>query len=232
MNDQLFHRKKASKCGLERKEGRKPVKRRFLIGCEGSKTEYTYFKRLIHKLGLTSVDIEIVNDCGSAPISIYKYIVDRVKNEAGSEAHFDEAFCVFDHDTHESFDDVCNNIKNRKNNRKNKDANNCKIQAITSTPCFEIWLMLHFNYSTQPILAKRGKSCGEIAKIHMKKIGGFEKYDGALTSKQLDLLMDKIDQAIKNAEKLNRYNSSNNSSNPSTEVYILVDKMKKLSDNN
>ena len=232
MNDQFFHKKKASKSRLERKEGHKPVKRRFLIGCEGSKTECLYFERLIHELGLTSVDIEIVNDCGSAPISIYNAVVERVKEEAGSEAHFDEAFCVFDHDTHESFDEVCNNIKNKKNNSKRKDANNCEIQAITSTPCFEIWLMLHFNYSTQPILAKRGKSCGEIAKIHMKKIGGFEKYDGALTSKQLDLLMDKIDQAIKNAEKLNRYNSSNNSSNPSTEVYILVDKMKKLSDNN
>lgn len=232
MNDQFFHRKKASKCGLERKEGRKPVKRRFLIGCEGSKTEYTYFKRLIHKLGLTSVDIEIVNDCGSAPISIYKYIVDRVKNEAGSEAHFDEAFCVFDHDTHESFDEVCNNIKNRKNTSKDNDDYECEIQAITSTPCFEIWLMLHFNYSTKPIEARGRKSCGKVAKTRMRDINGFEKYDGALTSKQLDLLMDKIDQAIKNAEKLNRYNSSNNSSNPSTEVYILVDKMKKLSNNN
>ncbi|CAM1654512.1 RloB family protein [Bartonella apis] len=232
MNDQFFHRKKASKSGLERKEGRKPIKRRFLIGCEGSKTERLYFERLIHELGLTSVDIEIVNDCGSAPISIYNAVVERVKEEAGSEAHFDEAFCVFDHDTHESFDEVCNNIKNKTNNSKRKDANNCEIQAITSTPCFEIWLMLHFNYSTQPILAKRGKSCGEIAKIHMKKIGGFEKYDGTLTGKQLDLLMEKIDQAIKNAEKLNRYNSSNNSSNPSTDVYILVDKMKKLSNNN
>ena len=232
MNDQFFHRKKASKSGLERKEGRKPVKRRFLIGCEGSKTERLYFERLIHELGLTSVDIEIVNDCGSAPISIYNSVVDRVKEEAGSEAHFDEAFCVFDHDTHESFDDVCNNIKNRKNNRKNKDANNCKIQAITSTPCFEIWLMLHFNYSTKPIEAKGRKSCGKVAKTRMREISGFEKYEGALTSKQLDLLMDKIDQAIKNAEKLNRYNSSNNSSNPSTDVYILVDKMKKLSNNN
>lgn len=232
MNDQFFHQKKARQRGIKRKNGHKPVKRRFLIGCEGSKTEYSYFKRLIHELGLTSVDIEIVNDCGSAPISIYNAVVERVKEEAGSEAHFDEAFCVFDHDTHESFDKVCNNIKNRKNNSKNKDTNNCEIQAITSTPCFEIWLMLHFNYSTKPIEAKGRKSCGRVAKTRMRDIIGFEKYDGTLTGKQLNLLMDKIDQAIKNAENLNRYNSSNNSSNPSTEVYILVDKMKKLSNNN
>lgn len=221
-NDQFFHKRKASKNGLERHEGNQQPNKRYLIACEGIKTEKAYFERLKFDLNLPNVDIKIISNCGSAPKSIYEAAKNLVKEESGSSAAYDAAFCVFDRDTHESFDQTCDDIKNQ-----NKNNEQCIFYAITSTPCFEVWFMLHFGYNSGPIESQRGKSCGQIAKIRMKKYAGFEKYDGVLNAGQLDLLMKNIDTALKNAKRLEKENSATKSKNPSTKVHILINKIKK-----
>lgn len=226
-NDQFFHKRKASKKWLKRHEGVQEENKRYLIACEGIKTEPIYFKALKSHLNLPNVEIKIISDCGSAPKSIYDAAKKLVKEESGSSAAYNAAFCVFDRDTHESFDKTCDDIKNQnKNNKK------CIFYAITSTPCFEVWFMLHFGYNSGPIESHGCQSCGQVAKIRMKKYAGFKNYDGVLNAGQLDLLMKNMDTALKNAERLEKENSTTKSKNPSTNVHILINEIRKNQINN
>ncbi len=93
-----------------------------------------------------------------------------------------------------------------------------KIMFYPSNPCFEIWFLLHFGFTTKPF------SDGDSAKGAVCKITGMEDYDG--TNADHDLLFINLNQAIKNAKQLERSNCEN----PATKVHLLIEFLKKLND--
>ena len=70
--------------------------------------------------------------------------------EKGQE--FDRIFCVFDRDGHQNYQQALDKIAGSPMGKKGK------LQAITSVPCFEIWILLHFGYSTAPFVKTGNKS--------------------------------------------------------------------------
>ena len=94
-----------------------------------------------------------------------------------------------------------------------------KLVAITSWPCFEFWILLHFNYSTAPFNRAGGKSSCE--RVISKLNAHLPIYQKGLKN-IYDLLAPKTAAAILNAKRLQRENARTDSTNPSTRVHELV----------
>ncbi|MFF9808723.1 RloB family protein [Streptomyces coeruleorubidus] len=123
---------------LKRSRGRRPLKQRFLIYCEGAVTEKEYldgYRLLLRspniqvKFGRThGVPSELVEDAISHQARAPRSAEDKYEP-------YDQVWCVMDVEApkqHPNLEAVLAKAK--------KNQINCAI----SNPCFEIWLILHF----------------------------------------------------------------------------------------
>ncbi len=183
---------------------------RILIVAEGEKTEPYYFDAMKLALSLSSVTVRAAKN--SAPISVVESAVEYYQ----ADGDFDAVYCVIDRDSHATFDQAIDRIQAL---RRSKQAIN--IFAIPSYPCFEFWLLLHFQYSRKPF-ARTGKrsACGVLTN-ELKSLPGFERYDHGSKDSYV-LTQSRIQVAIKNAEKADHDAQETGEPNPSTKVYELV----------
>ncbi|SIR45523.1 RloB family protein [Pseudomonas sp. A214] len=159
--ENLFHRKKASAQVIKRAKAVRAPYSKVLIVCEGKKTEKNYFEEIKNHYELSSTNIEINTECGSAPINVVRHAIELYKNELRARKDaYDKVFCVFDRDTHSTFDQAVDLV----NGQNPKGTFN----AITSTPCFEYWFLLHFLYTQQPFRATQKKSAAEQLEDHLR----------------------------------------------------------------
>src|ERR1700730_2592258 len=110
-----------------------------LIVCEGAKTEPSYLDGLRIAYRLSSSKIRITHGNGNDPISIFKLSESILEHE-----DYDRAFCVFDRDGHVNYNQALRMIAESPNGKTGR------LEAVTSVPCFEIWILLHFCYSSAP----------------------------------------------------------------------------------
>jgi len=154
--DDLFHKRKAKNVGqLARRKPQRNSYAKILIVCEGEKTEPNYFQGAKDHYALNSANVEICGDCGSDPVSIIKYGKQRYREERDAGDAFDKVFCVFDRDSHPNYNQAVDMIRRA----TPKDT----YVAINSVPCFEYWLLLHFNYTTHPYIGQDHNSvCNQV----------------------------------------------------------------------
>jgi hypothetical protein len=123
---------------------------------------------------------------------------------------------VFDRDTHSTFDEAINRIKTLASQKKPQP-----LSAITSNPCFEVWLLLHFGFSDQPFQGAGKKSIADQVVAKLKKEKGFEHY--AKGQKNVfSRLKGRLSDALRNADQLRKMTSTTRSPNPSTDMDVLV----------
>jgi hypothetical protein len=181
-----------------------------LIVCEGEKTEPNYFNGLITTYRLSSANVRIASP-GAAPRTVVEHAKERLKE-------FQGVYCVFDGDT----DQVEAAVREIRMSSEGKAG---QWHAIVSTPCFEVWLGLHFKYSTSSIVGGGGLTAGDAAvKVLKAHIPDYKKGHRSI----FPLLHDRLPQALANAKKLRRFNEATSSRNPATDVHLLVDYLCKL----
>lgn len=219
-SDKLFHkRKEKSANALARRTAIKSPYETVLIICEGEKTEVEYFLGLVREKKLNTANIQIMPAKGSAPKNIVEFAIKLAEDNEG----IDRVFCVFDRDEHSSFDFALNMIKNYKPNVRAKSKP--KYQAIVSFPCFELWLLLHFTYTTKGYFrTQRGSASDNLISELCNHIPKYDKKDKNLFIKTSNYLA----QAIKHAKRLKKYNSETDSNHTETNVYELVEYLLKL----
>src|SRR6185437_5709673 len=133
--------------------------------------------------------------------------------------HYERAFSVFDRNGHHNFDQAVNRVTSSQRGL------NGTWHAITSNPCFELWLLLHFQYSTAPIVKTGSNSaCNMAIRALEQYLPGYSKGSKGV----YDQVGHMTDVALANAEKLLRYNAQSDSLNPATNVHLLVDYLRKL----
>jgi len=207
--DDLFKKHKSKRLKeYQRKNASRQPYERILIVCEGEKTEPIYFKSLCDHLGLHTANIEITGNCGSSPKNVFekgKEIFEKAKKEQNP---FDRVYCVFDKDCHHGYDEIVNQVKLK----KPKDT----FFAITSVPCFEYWLLLHFKFTTSPF----GNAEAVISKLK-EYISSYKKGDKNIFQE----VRMYIDFALGNAKRANEEANKNYTDNPTTRIPILVDKL-------
>jgi hypothetical protein len=170
------------------------------------------------------INLNLVKPKGSAPISV----VDSALDYCEKNEDIDYAFCVLDRDEHQSFDEALDKLRRYRPPVAAKSKP--EFKSITSNPCFEIWPLIHFTYTTKSYSRSGSKSsCDHLHDDLTREFRGYSKTMTDLYSK----LNSKIETALTNAIRLSKHNADTDTTNPSTKVNELVDfireKVKKLS---
>ncbi len=198
-SDDLFSKRRQRNAGsLSRVKKDRALATRYLIVCEGTKTEPQYFQAMVAALGINPQWVKVAPNDGNTPDRIVNHALQLYENDFKLGDGFDQVYCVFDRDTHSTFDAAVAIIKELKAKRK-------PFEAITSTPCFEYWLLLHFEFTDKAFIATGKKSAGDAVvsalKRHMPRStyekGRSDIYDLVRTAVAKKLVDDAVISAIK-----------------------------------
>lgn len=172
-----------------RNSKRKDPKKIFLLAAEGkNKTEQTYFRNF------RGEDLEIRYAPGNEtdPEQMMRQLI-RAYQKAGLKEQ-DYAVCLVDADFAASKDSQLKAAdKLAWDFEKEYGSRNLKL--IVSAPCFEIWFLCHFDYSTRQYITAK-----EVVAALSKYIVGYKKSDNVYES-----LKGKERAAAENAKKLEAY---------------------------
>lgn len=186
---------------------REAVRKDVLVFVEGDRTEEDYLVYW-HRLHRSSVNVHI-DPFRGAPRQLIDEAA-REKRKGDREARrgkgraFDEVWCMFDVDEHPLLNEV--GIKAVDN----------EINLAVSSPCLELWFILHFQEQSAHIERRHAQKCAS-------ELLGCGK---ALTHDALAGLEHRYDEARDRARQLDRKHSGDGSpawSNPSSGAWRLVD---------
>ena len=181
---------------------------RILVVCEGRRTEKLYFE---HLRAADRIPINLEVAAGGTPKTLVERAA-RLKREATSDARrtrdpnrlFEEVWCVFDVDEHPYLSEA----------KQQARAN--EIKVAISNPCFELWILLHFQ--DQRAYTER-HAVQSMCRAHLPD---YEKVP------PMETLMEHYPEAVERARKLDAWHVTRGTAgeNPSTGVYVLVEKLK------
>ena len=188
-------------------------KSKILIAAEGkNKTEKTYFSNFEN--GKKPYNITYARGNNTDPLKLVKMLIKEIDNLKLDLQDEDIAYCIFDTDVDPN--------KNKIIEEAIQLAKTHNIKIITSSPCFELWFLLHYEYTTAGMnnedVIKRLKS-------------HYSKY-----SKNCNIypvISSKTKIAYDSAKKLEKYQIDNSrniksvEANPHTEVYQIIDELEK-----
>jgi len=198
--------------GEQRERGRTRRERRryLLIAAEGrNKTERLYIESLIKNQKVYAVHFTAGSET-DAPQLVQSAIHARERMPDWSEG--DAVFVLSDMDTEE--------YKKAKAEEAIRIADKSEIELLLSTPCFEIWYLLHFRYST-----RQYSSSAEAVDELRKYVKDYQK-----NSDIAEMLKPLQAEAIARAKKAEKYHETAGRKrwerNSGTEVYHLVELLK------
>ena len=202
--------------GSGREQGTRAHIVKFLIVCEGEKTEPNYFRAFTERRSEVK-EIKVAG-CGCSTCQL---IIEakklREKLERERMVPFDRVWLVFDKDEFKDFNKAIADAK--------KEGMNC----AWSNQAFELWYVLHFQYLDTGVDRKQyiGMIEDKVRKASKNKKFEYKKNDVGF----YQILQEHGDEdfAFKNAEKLrNRHKGKSNyaTHNPRTEVDLLVDELR------
>lgn len=196
-NDKLFQKSIiVQEKKLLRRKNQKKRYLTLLIVSEG-KTEFNYFNDLRRCFRHMGINVILEKPKGSAPISIVEFVIDYTNKNEG----IDYVFCVFDRDEHASYHDAVERIRNYQPPKKAKSKP--KFKTISSFPCFEIWPLLHFSFSSKSYSRRGNKSAGDqVVRDLQEHFPMYSKNMYDLFSK----LRPRLKNAVQNAKRLLEHN--------------------------
>jgi hypothetical protein len=131
---------------LRRRTPFQEPRKRFLIATEGTVTEPHYFNEM-RRLLRSIIVLRIVK--GGKPKALVERALEEqekaaraAENEGDDFLRFEEAWCVFDIDDHSLVAEA------------KQQAREHGIHLAISNPCFELWLLLHFQEQRANIKCK------------------------------------------------------------------------------
>lgn len=177
------------------------------------KTEYHYFegfKKKLDKYDLINLKLEIEkmkNKGGASPDELLEH---AIKNKNVNE----ETWIVFDKDEFKNINSViCRAEKNA-------------INVAFSNPCFELWFLNHYDYRDTSLTTSQCIKSTE-KKFKEKHEKEYLKND----TKCFDYVYPKTKIAIRNSkkqyEKIKEISINADDQNPSTLIYLIVEKLEK-----
>ncbi|MGB3206482.1 MAG: RloB family protein [Crinalium sp.] len=186
-----------------RKVNTREIRQRFLIVCEGEKTEPNYFRSFRVPKNVAEIDVKGLGENPSKLVNSAK--------ELKKQEEYDQVWCVFDRDawTPEDFNNAI------------KKAESQGFKVAYSNEAFELWYVLHFEFLNTGI--PRSDYVQKL-NLHLKR--KYQKNSETI----YDELFEKQATAIKNAiNLLNQYNPRTPAKdNPSTTVHLLVQELNKF----
>lgn len=217
-SEDLFHKRKARKANsFERRAASRSQYDKVLLVCEGEKTEPNYFKELIQHYKLNTANIEIDGSCGSSPVSVFNRSLELWESEKRKGDPYDRVYCIFDKDTHDSYEEALENIS--------REEFKGIFYAATSVPSFEYWLLLHFKFTTKPYAPAGELSVADAVINELREV--MPNYSKGAKRIFSDLFP-QIEFAKENATRALKQASEHFTDNPTTYIHELVDYLQNL----
>ena len=139
------------------------------------------------------------------------------KAEKLLQQEYDAVYCLID------LDRIISNLKEKDKYQNIRKKSTSSILFFESMPCFEIWFLLHFRYSTRCF-----NNYSELEPELKKYLTNYEKSENYFKNNNLYLyLKDKLQNAVINAVKLEKErNKLKHSSNfPKCDIYKIINKL-------
>lgn len=184
-------------------------KKVIFIATEGkNKTERLYFK----KFNSDKVQMRFAKGGSTDPVNMVSELLSECKDMGFDPEAGDMAYCVLDSD-----------FSINKNNQMalaDKKAKKNDLSLIVSSPCFEIWYLCHYEYSTKVFGSNE-----EVIDELKKRMPQYDKNKEDM----YEILLQMKDNAVENAKKLEKYNLQSGKKlhtvefMPSTEVYRIIE---------
>ncbi len=185
--------------------------RTFLIVTEGKETEVNYFTALRKQLRLTSLHVEIVHPEGTDPMTLTQHAINMrdkqiARARKSNVVPYDEVWVLFDME--KPHDERRKQAQQAKALSKSKD-----ISFGESDPCFEYWLLLHYQFTTASF-----EDCHTVTQRLKNHCPNYTK-GGSLASAHLAQLA----QAVRHAQQCRAsYRQTGRGGHPFTDIDQLV----------
>ena len=186
-----------------RKVDTRELRQRFLIVCEGEKTEPNYFRSFRVSKNVAEIDVQGLGENPSKLVQSAK--------ELKEQEDYDQVWCVFDRDSW-TVEDFNNAIKN---------ATAQGFKVAYSNEAFELWYVLHFEFI----------DTGIPRKDYLRKLTSLLGRTYQKNSETIyDELFEKQSTAVRNAENLLKQYEPPHPvrDNPSTTVHLLVQELNRF----
>ena len=132
--EELKREKREAKAAKKRKENTRSKIVRFLIVCEGERTEPNYFQALVKDQYSEVRDEKIVGEGRSTCALVKRTLQIKEELERKRELLFDRIWVVFDKDDFNDFNEAI------------KLAETYSFNCAWTNEAFELWYFLHFQY--------------------------------------------------------------------------------------
>jgi len=205
---------------VRRRRGRRNALDRILIVCEGEKTEPNYFEEIRQGLRLPSANIRVYHE-HTNPLRMVEDAEQVFINGAHQiqKRSFEQICIVFDRDDHDHYiqalqkTDALNNKK-----YKNDSKSTVNFTSYPSVPCFELWLLLHFEEILAPLQRQ------VVYQRLRQHIPNYNKGDNDLYARTNHLLSEAHERAKTLARQRNGYDEHG----PYTGISELVIRLQRL----
>lgn len=186
---------------------------RVLIVTEGTKTEPSYFRDLVTHYRLSTANVAVVpSERGSDPGTVVETAVSLRDSETAQGDAYDRVYCVFDRDGHANFEAASERALAQ------------SLRLARSWPCFEYWLLLHFEFTRAPFARTGGRSACDNCVLGLRR--HFADYRKAVPG-VFARLAGQLETAKSHARRA-LLDASGDERNPSTEVHQLVEDLQTL----
>lgn len=205
---------------LKRRRNRRAPYARLLIVCEGEKTEPYYFEEIRRDYRLATTHVQVrPGALGSQPAQVVEYaerLFRQGDRNLGIDAKsFDQVYAVFDRDEHASYHQALDKAAALDGKLKNDEGEKIRFVATASVPCFELWLLLHYEDVLAPIHRD------EVYRRLARHLPNYAKGQGGHWHASKDYLAEATNRAERCAGKTTAYDGRE----PFTGVYQLVEQL-------
>ncbi len=207
------------------KEANRASYARILIVTEGSKTEPQYLEeiRAAHQLHSANVEVQ-PSQLGTEPLQVVQYARDLFMNgdlhKGIRPKSFDQVYVVFDRDAHLSYFNALSLAQSLGGKLRNDENQKISFKSIASIPCFELWLLLHFEDVLSPMHRN------DVIKNLTRYLPAYSKGNsGMFTATQ-----SRLEIAMQRAKALAKNFTAYSDPEPFTALHELVESLVKLRD--
>jgi hypothetical protein len=184
---------------------------RYLIYCEGRRTEVRYFQDVRTDLRASTVEIVIGRE-HKEPLGLVQAAIEHQRQapnrqKDGYEA-YDQVWCVFDVEAPRPHPRLADALRL---------ARKYGVQCAVSNPCFELWVLLHFREPPGYLTSKQASRHVEACDCGYSREAKQVDYD-VIRDKRLDA----YDRAAR-LDQRHREPAKAVGRNPWTSVHLLVD---------
>ena len=210
---------------LHRKAAKRQPFERLLIVCEGEKTEPLYLDEIRRAFRLATAHVQVWPSAdGTEPLQVVDYaerlFLDGDRAKAIDRRGFDRVIAVFDRDDHATYHQALDKARALNLAHQNDEGEAVPFQAIASVPCFELWLLLHF----EEVMASVHRN--EVYDRLRAHLPGYDKGQGG----HFSATRDRLDAATARAAARAAQTTAHDGREPFTNMHTLVNLLMTLKD--